>query len=58
MGENQSALLKESETGRAVTFYSHTEKGRKQMEIAVQNWQRLSDAVGLVIRTTESESWP
>jgi transcriptional regulator len=44
---------KESETGRQAKFYSLTRKGRKHMDAEVVNWQRLSDAVGLVLRAEE-----
>jgi PadR family transcriptional regulator, regulatory protein PadR len=49
------AEWKESETGREAKFYSLTKKGRKQMEAEVHNWERLCDAVGLVLRAPEKE---
>jgi transcriptional regulator len=49
------AEWKESETGREAKFYSLTRKGRKQMEAEVHNWERLCDAVGLVLRAPEKE---
>jgi transcriptional regulator len=50
------AEWKESETGREAKFYSLTKKGRKQMDAEVHNWERLCDAVGLVLRAPEKES--
>jgi len=50
------AEWKESETGREAKFYSLTKKGRKQMDAQVINWQRLCDAVGLVLRAPQKES--
>ena len=47
---------KDSETGREAKFYSLTKKGRKQMEAEVLNWERLCDAVALVLRARERES--
>jgi len=47
------AEWKESETGRQAKFYSLTRKGRKHMESEVVNWQRLCDAVGLVLGAEE-----
>ena len=47
---------KDSETGREAKFYSLTKKGRKQMEAEVLNWERLCDAVALVLRSPEKES--
>src|SRR5580700_7948743 len=47
------AEWKESETGRQAKFYSLTRKGRKQMESEVVNWERLCDAVGLILRAEE-----
>jgi PadR family transcriptional regulator, regulatory protein PadR len=49
------AQWKDSETGREAKFYSLTKKGRKQMDAEVHNWQRLCDAVGLVLRAPEKE---
>src|SRR6266852_5866442 len=50
------AEWKESETGREAKFYSLTKKGRRQMEAEVVNWERLCDAVALVLRAPEKES--
>src|ERR1700722_12119558 len=50
------AEWKESETGREAKFYSLTKKGRKQLEEEVVNWERLCDAVGLVLRAPIKES--
>jgi len=43
----------ETGTGREAKFYRLTRKGRKQLETEVQNWQRLADAVLLILRATE-----
>ena len=43
----------ETGTGREAKFYRLTRKGRKQLETEVQNWQRLTDAVLLILRATE-----
>jgi transcriptional regulator len=50
------AEWKESETGREAKFYALTTKGRRQMDAEVVNWERLCDAVGLVLRAPEEES--
>jgi PadR family transcriptional regulator PadR len=47
------AKWKESETGRQAKFYELTRRGRKQMESEVVNWQRLCDAVALILRAKE-----
>ena len=47
------AEWRESTTGREAKFYSLTQKGRKQLETEVLNWDRLSDAVALILRTSE-----
>jgi PadR family transcriptional regulator, regulatory protein PadR len=44
---------RESETGRDAKFYALTRKGRRQLETELVNWSRLSDAVGMIIRTAE-----
>src|SRR3984885_8678948 len=43
------AEWKESETGREAKFYSLTKKGREQLETEVRKWERLSDAVPLIL---------
>jgi len=44
---------RESETGRDAKFYALTRKGRKQLETELVHWERLSDAVALILRTVE-----
>ena len=43
----------EAETGREAKFYSLTKVGRKQLEAERANWDRLSEAVTLILRTAE-----
>jgi PadR family transcriptional regulator PadR len=50
------AEWKESETGREAKFYSLTKKGRRQMEEETHNWERLCNAVALVLSAPEKES--
>jgi PadR family transcriptional regulator PadR len=47
------AEWKESDTGRQAKFYSLTKKDHRHMNAEVINWQRLCDAVGLVLRAEE-----
>lgn len=47
------AEWRQTETGREAKFYSLTRKGRKQLEAEVRNWESISDAVGLILRTAE-----
>jgi len=47
------AEWRQTETGREAKFYSLTRKGRKQLEAEVRNWQSISDAVGLILRTAQ-----
>ena len=42
---------RENETGREAKFYSLTKAGRRQLEAELAQWERLSRAIGLVIRT-------
>jgi PadR family transcriptional regulator, regulatory protein PadR len=44
---------RESETGRDAKFYTLTKKGRKQLETELIQWEKLSDAVALILRTAE-----
>ena len=39
-----------TETGREAKFYALTAAGRKQLTLELENWDRLSTAVGLVVR--------
>jgi PadR family transcriptional regulator PadR len=48
-----TADWRESETGREAKFYTLTRKGRKQLETELVNWEKLSDAVALILRTAE-----
>jgi PadR family transcriptional regulator, regulatory protein PadR len=47
------AQWKDTSTGREAKFYTLTRKGRKQLETEVSSWERLSDAVALILRTAE-----
>ncbi|HEY6390180.1 MAG TPA: PadR family transcriptional regulator [Bryobacteraceae bacterium] len=44
------AEWRSSETGREAKFYSLTRAGRAQLEKELAQWERLSNAVGMVIR--------
>src|SRR5215469_9439014 len=44
---------REAETGREAKFYSLTKVGRKQLDAEAANWDRLSGAVGLILRASE-----
>ncbi len=41
-----------SETGREAKFYELTAKGRAQLKTETENWKRLTDVVGLILRGT------
>src|SRR5262245_8797241 len=50
--ENRGFLAadwKETETGREAKFYRLTRKGKAQLETETAGWQRLVDAIGLVL---------
>ena len=47
------AEWKQTATGREAKFYKLTKKGRKQLEAQVLNWERLTDAVRLILQTAE-----
>jgi transcriptional regulator len=52
--EQQSWICAEwrlTESGREAKFYRLTAAGRAQLEKELAQWERLSSAVGLVIRT-------
>ena len=48
-----SAEWQQTETGREAKFYSLTAKGRKRLQDEVENWNRLSGAVALILNTAE-----
>jgi transcriptional regulator len=43
----------ESETGRPAKFYKLSPKGRKQLAQEERSWQRLSEAIALILQTSE-----
>jgi PadR family transcriptional regulator, regulatory protein PadR len=47
------AEWKDTSTGREAKFYRLTRKGRKQLESEVLNWEQLTDAVSLILRTAD-----
>jgi transcriptional regulator len=47
------AEWKVSETGREAKFYSLTRAGRKQLEVERMNWAQLTQAMSLILQTTE-----
>ena len=47
------AEWKATETGREGKFYSLTRKGRKQLQSEVENWEKLTGAVALILQTAE-----
>lgn len=50
--ENRGLLAadwKESETGREAKFYRLTRKGRAQLEAEAASWERLTQAIGLIL---------
>jgi PadR family transcriptional regulator PadR len=44
---------RQTDTGRDAKFYTLTKKGRHQLEAEMDTWERLSDAVFLILRTAE-----
>jgi|SRR5215472_4820134 len=48
-----AAEWRQTETGRDAKFYTLTRKGRKQLEAEVRNWEQVTDAVALILRTAE-----
>ena len=47
------AAWNESDTGRPAKFYKLSAKGRKQLVEEEQSWERLMQAITLVLRTAE-----
>jgi len=54
--ENRGFLAadwQETETGREAKFYRLTRKGRAQLDTEAASWQRLTQAVGLILGMAE-----
>ena len=47
------AEWKDTSTGREAKFYRLTRKGRKQLDTELLNWEQLTDAVSLILRTAD-----
>jgi PadR family transcriptional regulator len=47
------AEWKMSDTGRDAKFYRLTRKGRAHMDVETRNWQRLTDAIALIVKSAE-----
>jgi transcriptional regulator len=43
----------ESDNGRQAKFYKLSAKGRKQLAMEESNWQRLAEAVTLIMKTAQ-----
>lgn len=44
------AEWKDTDLGRSAKFYALTRDGKKQLEHELENWRRLSSAIGLLLR--------
>jgi transcriptional regulator len=47
-----NAKWQPSETGREAKFYELTAQGRAYLEAETENWNRLTDIVGLILKGT------
>jgi PadR family transcriptional regulator, regulatory protein PadR len=44
-----------SENNRKAKFYAITRRGRKQLEVETENWERISHVIGRVLRLKQEE---
>jgi len=54
--ENRGLLIsdwRQTETGREAKFYRLTRKGRKHLDSETADWQRLTEAIGLILGLAE-----
>src|SRR5205807_6139671 len=54
--ENRGLLVadwKETKTGREAKFYRLTRKGRQHLKAETEDWQRLTEAIGLILGLAE-----
>jgi PadR family transcriptional regulator PadR len=57
--ENRGLLTadwKVTDTGREAKFYRLTRKGRAQLETEAVSWERLTEAVGLILKMSEGSA--
>ena len=57
--ENRGLLAadwKPTDTGREAKFYRLTRKGRKALEAEAASWNRLTEAVGLILQIAEGDA--
>jgi transcriptional regulator len=47
------AEWRQTESGREAKFYKLTRQGRKRLEEETASWQRLTQAVGMILRLSE-----
>lgn len=47
------AKWEETDSGRDAKFYTLTRAGRKQLGVEMVNWERLSEAVALILRAAD-----
>jgi transcriptional regulator len=50
------AVWKETESGREAKFYRLSKKGRTHLEAETASWQRLTEAVSLILNLSEGGS--
>jgi len=48
-----TADWREADSGRQAKFYALTAAGKKQLEVEEMDWERLSTAIGLVMRAVQ-----
>ena len=48
-----NASWSESESGRPAKFYKLSPKGRRQLATEEQSWQRMTDAISLILQVAE-----
>ena len=44
-----------SENNRKAKFYSITRRGRKQLAVETENWERISGVIGRILRLEEGK---
>ena len=49
-----ASTWKASDTGRDAKFYRLTKQGQAQLESGTASWERLTEAIGLILRTQGS----
>jgi transcriptional regulator len=50
-----SSVWGESDNNRKAKFYNLTTKGKRQLQLEAENWNRMADVIGGILNTAKEE---